>query len=421
MEDTLIQIVNGKVITPQGVDRQARLVLKAGRIAEITREQGGVEGAQTIDAQGAYVAPGCIDTHLHGGDGHDFTEATPEAFRAIAYAHATQGVTTLYPTLAVAPTTVFRQAIKACETVVSQPYEGARIEGLHLEGNYINPLLKGGQDERFIQLPDPVEYQELLESTRLIKRWTAAPELPGALEFARYAHSKGILVSLGHTAADYPTVKRAYEAGFTHATHFYNAMSGVHKQREYKHEGTIESVYLVPEMTVELVADGIHVPPAILRLVCAFKGIDRISLISDAMAAAACLRPEHLHLDPRMIVEDGVCKLADRSALTGSIASGIRLIQVMAEKAEIPVADCVRMAATNPARLMSINDRKGSIEQGKDADLILFDENFGRDGLINGRHDRIQSLDLLVLHHLQPKVAPPPPQSTRTVVPHTVA
>lgn len=376
MEDTLIQIVNGKVITPQGVDRQARLVLKAGRIAEITREQGGVEGAQTIDAQGAYVAPGCIDTHLHGGDGHDFTEATPEAFRAIAYAHATQGVTTLYPTLAVAPTTVFRQAIKACETVVSQPYEGARIEGLHLEGNYINPLLKGGQDERFIQLPDPVEYQELLESTRLIKRWTAAPELPGALEFARYAHSKGILVSLGHTAADYPTVKRAYEAGFTHATHFYNAMSGVHKQREYKHEGTIESVYLVPEMTVELVADGIHVPPAILRLVCAFKGIDRISLISDAMAAAACLRPEHLHLDPRMIVEDGVCKLADRSALTGSIASGIRLIQVMAEKAEIPVADCVRMAATNPARLMSINDRKGSIEQGKDADLILFDENF---------------------------------------------
>lgn len=376
MEDTLIQIVNGKVITPQGVDRQARLVLKAGRIAEITREQGGVEGAQTIDAQGAYVAPGCIDTHLHGGDGHDFTEATPEAFRAIAYAHATQGVTTLYPTLAVAPTTVFRQAIKACETVVSQPYEGARIEGLHLEGNYINPLLKGGQDERFIQLPDPAEYQELLESTRLIKRWTAAPELPEALEFARYAHSKGILVSLGHTAADYPTVKRAYEAGFTHATHFYNAMSGVHKQREYKHEGTIESVYLVPEMTVELVADGIHVPPAILRLVCAFKGIDRISLISDAMAAAACLRPEHLHLDPRMIVEDGVCKLADRSALTGSIASGIRLIQVMAEKAEIPVADCVRMAATNPARLMSINDRKGSIERGKDADLILFDENF---------------------------------------------
>lgn len=376
MEDTLIQIVNGKVITPQGVDRQARLVLKAGRIAEITREQGGVEGAQTIDAQGAYVAPGCIDTHLHGGDGHDFTEATPEAFRAIAYAHATQGVTTLYPTLAVAPTDVYRRAIRACEAVVAAPYEGARIEGLHLEGNYINPLLKGGQDERFIQLPDPAEYQELLESTRLIKRWTAAPELPGALEFARYAHSKGILVSLGHTAADYPTVKRAYEAGFTHATHFYNAMSGVHKQREYKHEGTIESVYLVPEMTVELVADGIHVPPAILRLVCAFKGIDRISLISDAMAAAACLRPEHLRLDPRMIVEDGVCKLADRSALTGSVASGIRLLQVMVEKAGVSVADAVRMAATNPARLMGIDDRVGSIERGKAADLILIDDRF---------------------------------------------
>ena len=376
MEETLIQIVNGKVITPQGVDHQARLVLKAGRIAEITREQGGIEGAQTIDAQGAYVAPGCIDTHLHGGDGHDFTEATPEAFQAIAYAHATRGVTTLYPTLAVAPTDVYRRAIRACEAVVAAPYEGARIEGLHLEGNYINPLLKGGQDERFIQRPDPAEYRKLLESTRLIRRWTAAAELPGALEFARYARSRGVVVSLGHTAADYPTVRQAYEAGFTHATHFYNAMSGVHKQREYKHEGAIESIYLVPEMTVELIADGIHVPPAILRLVVAFKGVDRISLISDAMAAAACLRPEHMRLDQRMIVEDGVCKLADHSALTGSVASGIRLLQVMVEKAGVSVADAVRMAATNPARLMGIDDRVGLIERGKAADLILFDDHF---------------------------------------------
>lgn len=376
MNEKLVQIVNARVVTPQGVDRQARLLVGGGRIIEIARGQGGTEGAQTIDAQGAYVAPGCVDTHLHGGDGHDFTEATPEAFQAIAYAHATRGVTTLYPTLAVAPTDVYRRAIRACEAVVSQPYEGARIEGLHLEGNYINPLLKGGQDERFIQRPDPAEYRELLESTRLIRRWTAAAELPGALEFARYARSRGVLVSLGHTTADYPTVRKAYEAGFTHATHFYNAMSGVHKQREYKHEGTIESIYLVPEMTVELIADGIHVPPAILRLVVAFKGVDRISLISDAMAAAACLRPEHMRLDPRMIVEDGVCKLADHSALTGSVASGIRLLQVMVEKAWVSVADAVRMAATNPARLMGIDDRVGSIERGKAADLILFDDHF---------------------------------------------
>ena len=218
MNEKLVQIVNVRVITPQGVDRQARLLVGGGRIIEIARGQGGIEGAQTIDAGGAYVAPGCIDTHLHGGDGHDFTEATPEAFRAIAYAHATRGVTTLYPTLAVAPTDVYRRAIRACEAVVAVPYEGARIEGLHLEGNYINPLLKGGQDERFIQRPDPAEYRELLESTRLIRRWTAAAELPGALEFARYARSRGVVISLGHTAADYPTVRQAYEAGFTHAT-----------------------------------------------------------------------------------------------------------------------------------------------------------------------------------------------------------
>ena len=178
--------------------------------------------------------------------------------------------------------------------------------------------------------------------------------------------------NLAHTTADYLQVKKAYEAGFTHATHFYNAMTSVHKDREYKHEGTVEGIYLMKDMTVEVVADGIHVPPAILKLVYQIKGVERTSLITDAMAAATCDNGTEHFPDSRVIIEEGVCKLADRSAIAGSIATGIRLIRTLVEKAEIPLHDAVRMASESPARLMGILDRKGTLEKGKDADIIIF-------------------------------------------------
>ena len=244
--------------------------------------------------------------------------------------------------------------------------------GLHLEGNYLNMAMKGGQDPNYIYPPDPQEYKELLNSTQCIKRWSAAPELDGALVFSKYASAHGVLVSLAHTTADYLQVKKAYEAGFTHATHFYNAMTSVHKDREYKHEGTVEGIYLMKDMTVEVVADGIHVPPAILKLVYQIKGVERTSLITDAMAAAACDNGTEHFPDSRVIIEEGVCKLADRSAIAGSIATGISLIRTLVEKAEIPLHDAVRMASESPARLMGILDRKGTLEKGKDADIIIF-------------------------------------------------
>lgn len=154
------------------------------------------------------MAPGCIDTHVHGGNGHDFTEATPKAFYAITRAHALQGTTALYSTLAAAPIDTFREAIKTCEHIMNHPEQGARIMGLHLEGNYLNMAMKGGQDPNYIYPPDPQEYKELLNSTQCIKRWSAAPELDGALEFGKYASAHGVLVSLAHTTADYLQVKK---------------------------------------------------------------------------------------------------------------------------------------------------------------------------------------------------------------------
>ena len=183
--------------------------------------------------------------------------------------------------------------------------------------------------------------------------------------------SKGILAAVGHTQAEYEDILAAYEAGYKHATHFYNAMPGFHKKHEYKYEGTVESIYLIDDMTVEVVADGIHVPPTILRLVYKVKGVERTCLITDALACAAS--DSKVAFDPRVIIEDGVCKLADRSALAGSIATMDRLVRTMVRKAEIPLADAIRMTSETPAKIMGVYDRKGSLQKGKDADIVLYD------------------------------------------------
>ena len=366
-------IVNGRILTPAGWLVGGSLTIRAGRIVGIYPDGRVPVETEVVDAGGLYVTPGCIDLHVHGGGGADFMEATPEAFRTAAKAHAQYGTTALYATLAVFSPETFRGAVRACEEVQQNPGDGATILGLHLEGNYLNETMKGGQPPEYISDPIPAEYAPMLATTSCIKRWSAAPELPGALDFARYVSSRGVLVALAHTMADYETVKKAYEAGFTHATHFYNAMTGVHRVGEYKQEGTVEGIYLTDGMTVEVIADGIHVPPALLRMVYKFKGVEHTALVTDSMAAGALDNPGRL-FDSRVIVEDGVCKLADRSALAGSIATADRLIRTLVQKADIPLADAVRMASETPARIMGILDRKGTLEVGKDADVILFDD-----------------------------------------------
>ena len=374
--NTVQRITGARVIIPTGIIPNGFVTWVDGTIVEvgddITHSVVG-ECHQQYDAHGSYVAPGCIDMHVHGAAGHDFMEATPEAFDAVRLAHAQHGTTSLLATLAVSPPDV----IDTCITITDEGLSrrpGAQLLGLHLEGNYINPLMKGAQDPRYITAPQPDEYQALLRRTRCIRRWSAAPELPGALEFARYARLKDTLVALAHTCADYAQVRAAYDAGFTHATHFYNAMTSVHKEGIYKHEGTVEAVYLTDGITVEVIADGIHVPPSLLRLVYKLKGASRTALVTDAMCAAACDTHTSTTLfDPRTVVEDGVCKLADGSALAGSIATADVLIRTMV-RAGIPLPDVMRMAADTPARILGIDDRKGTLSPGKDADIIVFDD-----------------------------------------------
>lgn len=365
----LTQIINGEILTPQGWLKDGSVLISDGKILEVTNSDLAVIGAKVIDAKGMYIVPGFVSMHSHGGGGYDFTEATPEAFQTAAEAHLKHGATTIFPTLSSSSFDTLRQAVETCEQLMATG--NGQIQGLHIEGPYLNRKMAGKQWEDCLKDPDPNEYLPLLDSTTCIKRWDISPELPGAHEFAHETTSRGILTAITHTEAEYDEIKAAYQAGFTHAAHFYNAMPGFHKRREYKYEGTVESVYLTDPMTVEVIADGIHLPATILKLVYKVKGVEKTCLVTDALKYAAYDGEVD---DPRYIIENGVCKLADHSSLAGSIATMDKLVQVMAFKANIPVADAIRMASETPANIIGIGDRKGTLQRGKDADILILDK-----------------------------------------------
>jgi len=377
----LTQIYNGHVLTPEGWINEGSVIVEEHHIKEVCKSSHKLDGVDRLfDARGMHVVPGGIDMHCHGGGGSDFQEATPEAFLTAMRTHLKHGTTSIYATLASSPFDTMEQACRTCDELMSQD-PNLPIMGLHMEGPYFNPRKVGAQMPELIRIPDPKEYTHLIENYDCMRRWDTAPELPGAVEMGQYITSKGVVAGIAHTDAEYPDVRAAYDAGYSLATHFYNAMPGFHSVREYKHAGTVESVYLIEDMSVEVIADGIHVPATLLKLVVRIKGVERVALVTDALAVTDS-ESQHA-FDPRVIIEDGVCKLSDRSALAGSIATMDRLIKTMVRVVEVPLQDAVRMASETPARIMGIYDRKGSLQRGKDADILLLDDDINLRGVFS--------------------------------------
>lgn len=365
----LTQFINGTILTPQGWIKDGSVIVSDGRIVEVTNCDLAVIGAKVVDAKGMFIVPGFVSMHTHGGGGTDFTEATEEAFSTAVNAHLKHGATSIFPTLSSTSFETIHQAVEVCEKMMAQPEN--IIQGLHIEGPYLNSKMAGAQWKEYLKAPNPEEYMPLLER-QCIKRWDISPELPGAHEFAQQTSSRGILTALTHTEAEYDEIKEAFNSGFTHAAHFYNAMPGFHKRREYKYEGTVESVYLTDGMSVEVIADGIHLPATILKLVYKLKGADQTCLVTDALKYAA-YKGESIN-DSQYIIDNGVCKLSDCSSLAGSIATMDTLVQVMYKQAGIPLEDAIKMASETPARIIGIDDRKGSLQKGKDADMVILDK-----------------------------------------------
>ena len=370
MGRNITQITNGRILTPQGWLRGGSILVEDRRIIEVSDNENTPPECQTfVDARGMNIVPGAIELHVHGGGGADFMEGTEQAFRRAIDVHMQHGTTAIYPTLSSCSVPMIQAAVATTEKLMQD--EATPILGLHIEGPYFNKEQAGGQMPEYITPPIKEDYEMILGSTRCIKRWDEAPELRGSEEFGQCCVRHGVLPAIAHTKAEWNDVRRAYEAGFSHATHFYNAMTGFHKVMEYKHEGTVESIYAIPDMTVEVIADGIHVPPTILKMIYLFKGVERTALITDALACSCSDSNEAF--DPRVIIEDGVCKLADRSALAGSVATSDRLIKVMVEKVGIPLSDAVRMSSETPARIMGEDRHVGMLRKGYDANLCIYD------------------------------------------------
>ena len=389
-ENQIIKIFNGKIITPDKIIDGGTILIQSNRIEAISNGNIEVANCIEIDAQGKFISPGFIDIHVHGGGGHDFMDGNENAFLKIAETHAKFGTTSMLPTTLTSTKEAMLQILGVYENANRNNDKGAQFLGMHLEGPYISMNQKGAQDPRYIRDPLPEEYEEILSKFSCIRRWSAAPELKGAIEFGKYVKSKGVLPALAHTDAVYDEVIQAFENGYTLATHLYSAMSGVTRRNSFRFAGVVESAFIIDDMDVEIIADGVHLPAPLLKLVYKIKGADRTALITDAIRPAGTNVSESIlgSIDNglKVIIEDGVAKLPDRTAFAGSIATADRLVRSMINLAEVSLEDAIKMISATPARIMGVVDKKGTLTVGKDADIIIFDKNINVSmTMINGK------------------------------------
>lgn len=374
-----IKIYNGRLITPYRLIENGTVLIDNGVIIAVEEGDVPYQADVVIDAWGNYVSPGFIDLHVHGGGGADFMDGSVDAFLQVAETHARYGTTSLVPTTLTSENEDLIETFRLYEEANEKNINGAQFLGLHLEGPYFSMNQRGAQDPRYIRDPKPEEYREILETYgKLISRWSAAPELPGAIDFALCLKSYGVLPAIAHSDAVYEDVIKAFENGYTLATHLYSGMSGVTRRNAYRYAGVIESAFLIDEMDVEVIADGIHLPAPFLKLIYKIKGGEHIALVTDAMRGAGMPEGESilggLRNGLKVVIEGGVAKLPDRTSFAGSVATTDRLIRSMVQLADVPLIEAVRMLTVNPARIMGVSEKKGSLQKGKDADIVIFDK-----------------------------------------------
>jgi N-acetylglucosamine-6-phosphate deacetylase len=366
---------NARLIFHDGIREGLEVVVEEGKIAAIRpptprlRQTGErVHGKEVFDLDGNYLAPGFIDLHVHGALGRDTMEASPEAFRAICDFHASGGTTSLLLTTATAPLDEIvkvLQAVRDCRSTISL------IAGVHVEGPFISKAKPGAQRAEFIQNPSPVVLRQLLEHADVPKRVTIAPELPGALEAIEVFRARGISVSGGHSDAWDEDARAAFDRGMRSVTHTFNCMSSARRRGVYRVAGLLELALSEPDISCELIADRHHVSPTLMKMLYRAKGPHGICLVTDATAGAGLPEGSQFALFGKdCIVENGVCLLADHSALAGSAARMIDLVRTMVREVNVPLNEAIAMATENPARAIGL-ETKGRLTVGADADLVV--------------------------------------------------
>lgn len=377
-------IANGELITPFVRRANTALIVKNG-IIEAFLPGSQIEGLddERIDAEGGYVIPGLLDIHTHGALGSDFMDATFEDFSRILRFQASHGVTTVLATTLTVPVPEIIACMEAARRYMGAWRGGSRLAGIHLEGPYISAVNKGAHLEKYLRVPERDKYDFIFEYSDVVKTVTIAPELPGSPRMIRELTDRGIVVSGGHDGAVDEDVFRAVEAGMTHTTHLFCAMSTISRKDGHKYAGLTEIALADGRLTAELVADGFHVPAPLMQLAYKCKGPDGLCIVSD------CLRPAGMKKDgaryvigpkngegvQKVVVDDDVARLPDSSMLAGSILTVDTMLKKLVDTCEIPLQAAVKMASATPAGVIGMDRSIGSLEVGRKADICILDRN----------------------------------------------
>lgn len=325
------------------------------------------------DFTGKYISAGFIDMHTHGAGGHAFMNSDVQDVIDGCNYHLQHGTTSILPTISAGEFSTMKAAVSNIEKAKKSGKVKSRILGAHMEGPYLSAKQCGAQCPVFITPPKKQEYQSLLEEYgEIIARWTYAPEYDEKGEFCKYLTDRGVIASAGHTDAKYQDMQTAIENGCNLITHLYSCTSTVTRDHGFRSLGVIESAYLCDELYVEIIADGKHLPPELIKMIIKIKGADKVALITDSLEIAGTDVTEGEMSGTQFIVEDGVCKLKDRSAFAGSVATADVLIKTLVKDCGFDIPTAVKMLTCTPATILKCNG--GELKQGKDADLVVFDD-----------------------------------------------
>lgn len=372
-----IWLYNAELLCPDG-QVYGGLTVEEGRIAAILPGDAQPVGDfEKIDLQGAFLAPGFIDIHVHGGGGGDFMDGTPESFEAALSMHLAHGTTALCPTTLAAEFDELGRVFDLCRQFRQAPDAGTRprILGAHLEGPYIAASMKGAQDEKYIRSPEDGSYRDILKRAGgMLRIWTVAPELLGIEALEKAARSEGVLLSAGHSDGRFEDLERAAQNGYTMVTHLYSSMSTIIRENGMRRPGILEAALLLDGLTAEVIADGMHLPPSLLRLIVKTKGADGIVLVTDAMRGAGMpagiYKLGSLRRGQDVISDGQIARMPDGISFAGSVATTDRLVRVMTREAGVPLWQAVRMVTLNPARALGLEEI-GVLQAGRRADLVV--------------------------------------------------
>jgi N-acetylglucosamine-6-phosphate deacetylase len=360
----VVTTITGRILGPDGGLRDGAVEVAGGRIVAVHA------WPLPDDAPRTLVVPGFVDLHVHGGAGAEFVGAGEDALRDILGLHARHGTTGLLATTLSAPPTRLRDAVASLARA-RHVTGGAEVLGIQLEGPFLSDVRRGAHDPRHLRPPDPREIDALLRAgDGAVRLVTLAPELPGGLAAVEQVVAQGVVAALGHTDATYAQAVAAVEAGARHATHLFNGMRPLH----HREPGIAAAALEAPEVTCELICDGRHVHPAALRLAHALKGTRGVALVTDAMRAAGVGDGRYGLGDLAVRVRGGRAELEDGEALAGSTLTMDAAVRHAVWAMSVSLGDAVAMASAVPARVLGLEDRKGAIAVGFDADLVVLDD-----------------------------------------------